>query len=215
MFDSFLITRKCPTCKTTSLREVQTKAFSNILARYRVGDVVEGAPLGEFWLKEDWWCEKCREEKKSQSQYEHPIYLYLVDGLFIGAFDEDDYKERRKRALDTYEVMRLFYKTAKQGTERKFLLIRIYHLIEGAIEHWKTKEREKREKFFTFYPKNKDALLNEILEMIRHQEGSKDEESLIEDFEALSSPGYLKTIEKARKSRRRYSARQVKEKLGL
>lgn len=40
-------------------------------------------------------------------------------------------------------------------------------------------------------------------------------ESLIEDFEALSSPGYLKTIEKARKSRRRYTSKEVKKKLGF
>ncbi len=154
MFDAFIISRKCSSCRATALREVQTKAFANILARYRVGDVVEGAPLGEFWLKEDWWCDKCHEEKKIENQYQHQIYLYLVDGLFVGAFGADEYKERRKRALDTYEVMQHFYKSAKKGTERKFLLSRIYNLIEG----------------------KKGTLLNEILGMIKHQEGSEIEE---------------------------------------
>lgn len=176
MFDAFFITRKCSTCKTISLREVQTKAFANILARYRIGDVVEGAPRGEFWLKEDWWCEKCRKEKKTENQYQHPTYLYLVDGLFIGAFDDKEYKERRKRALDTYAVMQLFYQSAKKGTERKFLLNRIYNLTEGAIKYWRIGKKGKQEKFLSFYPKNKDALLAEILEMIKQQEGSQVEE---------------------------------------
>lgn len=85
-----------------------------------------------------------------------PIYLYLVDGLFVGAFEDKEYRERRKRALDTYAVMQLFYKSAKKGTERKFLLNRIYNLIE---------ERGK-----------KDALLKEILAAIKQQEGSQVEE---------------------------------------
>ena len=40
-------------------------------------------------------------------------------------------------------------------------------------------------------------------------------ESLLEDLEALSSPGYLGSIDRARKSTKRYSAKQAKKSLGI
>jgi len=40
-------------------------------------------------------------------------------------------------------------------------------------------------------------------------------ESLIEDLQALSSPRYLKSIQKARASKKRYSAKQVKKILAI
>lgn len=40
-------------------------------------------------------------------------------------------------------------------------------------------------------------------------------ESLIEEFEALSSPNYLKRIEKARKEKKRFTFEEVKQKLNL
>lgn len=40
-------------------------------------------------------------------------------------------------------------------------------------------------------------------------------ENLVEDLEALSSPAYLERIRKARKSKKRYSAKQVKKTLGV
>lgn len=39
--------------------------------------------------------------------------------------------------------------------------------------------------------------------------------SLVEDLEALSSPGYIKRIAKARKDKKRISAAKVKQDLGL
>lgn len=39
--------------------------------------------------------------------------------------------------------------------------------------------------------------------------------SLVEDLEALSSPYYLKTIERSRKDKKRVSAREAKKKLGI
>lgn len=38
-------------------------------------------------------------------------------------------------------------------------------------------------------------------------------ESLLEDLEALSSPSYLRMIEESRRSRKRYSANEVKSQL--
>lgn len=40
-------------------------------------------------------------------------------------------------------------------------------------------------------------------------------EDLIEDFEALSSANYIKRIEEARKSKKRYSMEEIEKELGL
>ena len=40
-------------------------------------------------------------------------------------------------------------------------------------------------------------------------------ESLLEDFEAISSPNYLKRIAQARKSKKRYTLEQIKDEFGL
>ena len=40
-------------------------------------------------------------------------------------------------------------------------------------------------------------------------------ESIIEDFEAISSPSYLKRIAQARKSKKRYTLEQIKKQFGL
>lgn len=40
-------------------------------------------------------------------------------------------------------------------------------------------------------------------------------QSLVEDLEALSSPAYLESITKARASKKRYSAEQIKKELGI
>ncbi|MBL7078287.1 type II toxin-antitoxin system Phd/YefM family antitoxin [Candidatus Shapirobacteria bacterium] len=39
--------------------------------------------------------------------------------------------------------------------------------------------------------------------------------SFLEDLEALSSPAYLKSIERARRSKKRYSAKEVKKALDI
>lgn len=40
-------------------------------------------------------------------------------------------------------------------------------------------------------------------------------DSLLEDFEAISSPRYLETIKKSRRSRKFYTAAQVEKELGI
>lgn len=172
MFDSFLVPLKCPTCKKTDVREIQTKAFANVLAFYHIGDIVEEASIDEFWLKETWWCEYCREKKRDQQQYEHSIYLRLVDGLFVGVFTEREYQEQRKKSFDTYEIMRLFHKSAKRGTNSRFLLQRIYHLIQSARADWKEPRKDKT-LLPRLLPKNSDELLDAIVKTIEKEEGTE------------------------------------------
>jgi hypothetical protein len=162
MFDSFLVTLKCQTCKSVALREIQTKEFANILANYHIGDIVEGAPIGEFWLKDSWGCENCR--KKGQ-KYEHLIYIRLLDGLFINVYSESEYQKQREKALDTYEIMQLYRQSAYKGTNRGTLIKRIYGLIQGAKTSWKNNDKEQLNSILRV-PKNSDELVNEILETI-------------------------------------------------
>src|SRR3989344_790621 len=167
MFDSFLLTRKCSTCKKTTLREMQTKAFANALICYRVGDVVENAPVGESWLKEYWWCEDCR--RNERKPYEHYLYLRFIDGLFIGFYTEKEYDRQRKKALDTYEIMQLYRKNASRATDWRLMMQHIYRLIENSREIWKRKDKKDKEQFFML-PKNEKALLDRIAECIKRDE---------------------------------------------
>ncbi len=162
MFDSFLVKLECPLCKKTELREIQTKQFANILAAYHVGDIVEDAPVGEFWLKDEWWCENCRKKKR---EYNHDIYLRLLEGLFLGVYTEQQYQEQRKKLLDTYEIMQLYKQSAHAGTNRRFLIQRIDSLIKGSRIQWKN-ETSSKGKFPFLLPKNNEELVKEIEEII-------------------------------------------------
>lgn len=184
MFDSFLIRLKCPNCKKVDLQEIQTKAFANILANYHIGDIVENSPIGEFWLKEEWWCESCLNKKLDKHKYEHTIYLRLIDGLFIGVYSESEYYEQRKRSPDTYEIMQLYRQSAYKGTNRRTLIQRIYGLIMQAKTHWKNKESKpanenKLENFILPTAQNSDELVDGILQIIeeyKKQETELDDE---------------------------------------
>lgn len=169
MFDSFPIKLKCPTCKKTELRDVQTKQFAKVLANYEIGDVVYDAPRGEAWFKEEWWCEECH--KGNKEPYKHVIYIRLVDGLYIGHYSEKEYTQARKKTFDTYEVMNLYHDAAEKATERRFLINDIYNSIQGDRERWKREGKIKRSKLFPFEPKDENELLDQILEKIkRHKD---------------------------------------------
>jgi hypothetical protein len=175
MFDSFYVTLNCPTCKKTALREVQTKAFANALFDYRPGDIVDQAPIGEYWLKETWWCSTCKEKNRT---YEFAIFLHIIDSLFIGAYSPTEVQQERTKHIDTYQIMRQFHKSATLGTKRGQLLRRIFHLISGFQSRQKASLAKRRGlpaklDVFSITPQNHQELFQDILDLIKQTEKNR------------------------------------------
>ncbi len=105
MFDT-IIFQKPMLCECgTKIESTQVKEFDNILAVYRVGDIINRSSFISI-IQERSFCESC-------SKYS-TIYIDLKYGIYLGVFDS--YMEAKNK-IDLFETMDIlnYYKESQQA----------------------------------------------------------------------------------------------------
>lgn len=142
MFDTLILNEQinCPSCGK-EIKEIQTKRFSNLLAYYKIGDIILDEDIPRLIYSEPIYCD-CTKTTIGENYF---LYITIVDNILISIkksekeaiesmnnFSYEDivkiYKEKNKKMIElSTEYLRL-----KQSIKS---LTNLFSRIENKEEH--------------------------------------------------------------------------------
>lgn len=129
MFDTIHLKNPlaCPVCGKEE-SSLQTHAFEDIMANYRIGSVVRGGVLTGI-LNETLWCSDCHKADREASS---PVYLVVWHSILAAVEQDLARAEARMAAIDRLDLVNWLDEAQRneEGWRRRF-----YALLRD-IERW-------------------------------------------------------------------------------
>ncbi len=132
MFDTIhlytpLVCPTCGACETT----LQTHAFEDSMAEYRIGSVTRGGVLSGI-VQDGFWCDACH---KAGNHAEVPVHLVIWHSILVGVELELARAEALLSSVDRLDLVRWLDEAQRQETKWKRRFYELFHDLRRWSEH--------------------------------------------------------------------------------